>query len=61
MAFDPKCLELAKYVLPSGGPVQVSEDLADRLAQHIQDSIEDWLSSESVRIAATIAQASRLQ
>lgn len=42
MEFDPRCLELAEYFLPT-----VVTNLQYRLAQHIQDAIEEWLQGES--------------
>ena len=36
--FDEKCCELAKYFLPNGEEVALTD-----LAQTIQDAIEDWL------------------
>ena len=49
MSFDPKCYELAVYFGLS------SERLRTELAQHIQDSIEDWLESEKDRLEAKIS------
>lgn len=46
MAYDPKCQEVSEYFLPTG----VSDRLKTELAQHIQDSIEDWLEGERDRI-----------
>ena len=50
MAFDSKCLDLANEFLPAG----VSDGLAARLAQHIQDEIENWLLSERDRLNADL-------
>jgi len=38
--YDEKCGELAKYFLPDS-----NSEATALLAQHIQDSIEDWLAS----------------
>jgi hypothetical protein len=40
MAFDIKCYELAQHFLPDNAPEQIKS----KLAQVIQDDIEDWLS-----------------
>jgi len=39
MAYDQKCLDLAEYFLPQDAPETIG------LAQHIQNSIELWLSN----------------
>jgi hypothetical protein len=39
VSYDIKCDELARHFLPS----QTSEQLVARLAQVIQDRIEEWL------------------
>jgi hypothetical protein len=39
--YDPECLKLAEYFLVDEGAER--KHLADKLAQHIQDAIEDWL------------------
>ena len=41
MSYDKKCLDLAKYFTCWG---------TEQLAQHIQDSIEDFLSNPTLRI-----------
>lgn len=41
MAYDEKCFDLAQYF--STDP-QLSEKQVGELAQHIQTSIEDWMS-----------------
>lgn len=52
MAYDPECLRLAVHFL--GG--KSSTRLQDGLAQHIQDSIEDWLRTEANRLGEKIKQ-----
>ena len=49
MLFDPKCYDLAVHFGLE------SERLRYELAQHIQDSIEDWLNLEKDRLEAKIA------
>jgi hypothetical protein len=44
--YDKKCKELAEHFLPSGVPE------IGPLAQHIQNSVEDWLEQECNRNAA---------
>jgi uncharacterized membrane-anchored protein YjiN (DUF445 family) len=39
--FDPKCYELAEYFLEDYE--DITEEQKNELAQHIQDTIEDWL------------------
>jgi len=53
MSYDPKCGELAEHFLP----LMSSNELQDKLAQHIQDSIEEWLSLEADRIQGAEAEA----
>lgn len=50
MAYDPKCQELSEHFLPTGA----SDRLKSQLAQHIRDSIEDWLSRERNQIVASL-------
>jgi hypothetical protein len=45
-SYDPKCGELAAHFLDAITP----DFLVEELAQHIQTSIEDWLSYEHKRI-----------
>jgi hypothetical protein len=40
MSYDPKCLELAEYFLPT----MATDCLKNDLAQAVQDAVEDWLS-----------------
>ena len=40
MAYDPNCLDLAQHFLGD----LVSNDLASKLAQHIQDKVEAWIA-----------------
>jgi hypothetical protein len=40
MSYDEKCLELAEHFLPDPEGKQ-----REQLAQHIQDSIEDWFQN----------------
>jgi len=42
MAYDPNCLDLAQHFLGD----LVSNDLASKLAQHIQDEVESWFETE---------------
>lgn len=44
--FDPECYKLAEYFLSR----EASGRLKDELAQEIQDTIEDWLTSERNRL-----------
>lgn len=37
-SYDEQCFELAEYFLPSG-----TQEERSKLAQTIQDAIEDWL------------------
>ena len=39
---DPECAKLARYFLADTAGAG-NERLADDLAQHIQDAVEDWL------------------
>lgn len=39
MTYDEKCFELAEHFIPNG-----SDDEKEKLAQAIQDAIEDWVS-----------------
>lgn len=41
MAFDPECHKLAKHFLPTNA----RPGLVDKLAQHLQDSVETFLAS----------------
>jgi hypothetical protein len=41
MAYDPKCEELARHFLPDNAP---EEDVKE-LAQHIQEKVEDWITT----------------
>jgi hypothetical protein len=54
MSFDPKCYELAVYF------GLATERLRTALAQHIQDSIEDWLEREKERLEARASGAEKL-
>lgn len=47
--FDAKCYDLAEHFLPT----DASKRQVDALAQHIQDSIEDWISFELERLSST--------
>jgi hypothetical protein len=47
MNFDPKCYDLALYFLPT----DASERQIAALAQHIQESVEDWISFELERLS----------
>lgn len=46
--YDPRCLELAQTFLEDEPLLQgeQSADRADRLAQAIQDCIEEWIAEE---------------
>lgn len=57
MAFDPKCLELAAAFLPTNMPA--GSTLRERLAQHIQDSVEEWLTSERDGLRAQLTKPSQ--
>ena len=46
--YDPACYTLAEHFLPRGPEL---EGLRDRLAAHIQTTIEDWLEYESKQVA----------
>lgn len=48
MSFDPKCYDLAVYF------GLATERLRTELAQHIQDSIEEWLALEKERLEAKL-------
>lgn len=50
MSYDPKCYVLAENFLPSNA----SEDLRVRLAQHVQDSVEEWLQMEVQVLSAIL-------
>ena len=42
--YDPQCLLLAEYFLANVVPVEGDQKrLADKLAQHIEDAIDDWV------------------
>ena len=43
MSYDARCFELAAHFLPADAPE------AKGLAQHIQDSVEDWLANAGPR------------
>ena len=45
MSFDSKCYDLAEHFL-SDEPALQSERNRNRLAQAIQDAIEDWIEGE---------------
>jgi hypothetical protein len=47
MTFDPKCLDLAQSFL-SDVPELDAEKLAPVLAQHIQETIEEFIEGEQV-------------
>lgn len=49
--YDPQCGDLARYFI---GP-QVRPELVQELAQHIQDSTEDWLQGEADKLGRTLA------
>ena len=49
--FDPKCYDLAVHFGLS------TERLRKELAQHIQDSIEDWLNSERDRLEKKVLES----
>lgn len=51
--FDPKCFELAEYFLD--GEAEVTPDEINKLAQHIQNEIESWLSSRDPMLIAKLA------
>ncbi len=42
MSYDQACLDLARHFLSD----LAREELAERLAQHIQTGIEYWIASE---------------
>jgi hypothetical protein len=44
MSYDVKCEELAREFLPDCDTGEI-----ERLAQHIQDAIEDWLAGRVER------------
>lgn len=48
--FDPKCYELAKYILPS----DAVEQLKNMLAQHIQDAVADWLRTTEAELSEAL-------
>jgi len=52
-SYDPICDAVAVHFMDRPTP----DWLVEELAQHIQDTIEDWLTSESERIEAAIAKA----
>ena len=43
MSYDPACEELARYFLSD----LARPELAAKLAQHIQDQIEEWIKYEA--------------
>ncbi len=47
---DPACYDLARGFLGD----LASERLASELAQHIQDTVEDWIAGEAERIKAEL-------
>lgn len=49
MSYDPKCLLLAEYFLPS----EASDELKQRLTQCIQDSVESWLEAHKPALLPT--------
>lgn len=50
--YDPKCLELAEYFLPTS--TKLPTRMATELAQHIQDAIEEWIMMERDRLKAEV-------
>jgi hypothetical protein len=45
--FDPKCKELALYFLDDKNlAVEATADNVQRLAEAIQDAVEDWLAEQ---------------
>ena len=44
-SFDPDCCDLAEHFL-SDEPALNTERNKKRLAQHIQDTVEDWIAYE---------------
>jgi hypothetical protein len=43
-AYDPQCLFLAEYFLATVVTVEGDQTrLADKLAQHIEDAIDEWV------------------
>lgn len=51
--FDPKCHEVATHFLD--GETEVTDDEVNKLAQHIQDEIENWLGSRDPALIAKLA------
>ena len=45
MAYDSKCYDLASWFL-SGPQLRATDNRLHELAQHIQTTIEDWISYE---------------
>lgn len=50
MSYDPECLKLATHFLSE----RATERIRLALAQHIQDSIEEWLRGERDRLTEAI-------
>jgi hypothetical protein len=49
---DNRCYDLAEhFLLSAGSPVENTEGKRSKLAQHIQDAIEDWLGSNENRMS----------
>ncbi len=46
MSFDPKCFELAEHFLPD----KIREQTKEELAEHIQNSIEEWLEDTMTQL-----------
>jgi hypothetical protein len=53
MSYDEECYKLAQHFLGDGPELRA---LADRLAQEIQQRIEDWLEYERDLVAKEIGE-----
>jgi len=65
MAFDDKCVELAKEFVEDsdelmGAEETIKEDLTRRLAKEIQESIDDWLAFDGPRVRRILERRARL-
>lgn len=47
MSYDPACYDLAAHFISDHPEL---ERLRDKLAQHIQDAIEEWIEGEQDRL-----------
>lgn len=58
MAFDPKCYDLAEHFLSDEEPPIQSDENKRRLAQTIQNEIENWIEYEECKYRPVVTDAS---